>query len=129
MKLKLKHHFDAAHRLDGYSGKCSNLHGHRWEVEVSIEGDIDEKTGMLMDFTQIKKIIDELDHKALLRDCAENTNLINVLNEMKIEIKVFNFKPTAENIAIYLKTQIKEILINSIVEVSVWESLEAQVVA
>jgi len=79
--LKIKHHFDAAHKLTKYKGKCANLHGHRWNVEVYARG-IPNNNGMLVDFTKIKGEIDKLDHQCL--------------NE------VLEFNPTAENIAIYL---------------------------
>ncbi len=36
MRLQYRFHFDAAHQLPNYSGKCANLHGHRWEVEVVV---------------------------------------------------------------------------------------------
>ena len=79
--LKVKYHFDAAHKLKDYKGKCANLHGHRWNIEVFAKGII-KPNGMLIDFTKIKQEIDNLDHA--------------YLNE-KLE-----FNPTAEHIAVYL---------------------------
>ena len=37
-RLRIESHFDAAHKLVGYKGKCSNVHGHRWKVEVFVTG-------------------------------------------------------------------------------------------
>ena len=37
--LTTKHHFDSAHFLKGYDGKCSNIHGHRWFIEVSVQSE------------------------------------------------------------------------------------------
>ncbi len=81
-------HFNAAHRLhnDHWSdeknrqvfGKCnnSNFHGHNYEVEVRLTGEIDEETGYLFDLGELKEIIkvhveDRYDHKNLNLDCPE----------------------------------------------------------
>lgn len=77
--LELKHHFDAAHKLVGYEGACANVHGHRWEVIINIEGEKLNEIGILIDFKDIKKIIDQLDH------CYINDKV--------------KFNPTAENLA------------------------------
>jgi 6-pyruvoyltetrahydropterin/6-carboxytetrahydropterin synthase len=62
-------HFDAAHFIRKYEGKCSNLHGHRWNVVVCIEGNQLDEIGMLVDFSEVKKVIRQtlnyLDHSLL----------------------------------------------------------------
>jgi 6-pyruvoyltetrahydropterin/6-carboxytetrahydropterin synthase len=58
--------FDASHRLLHYEGKCRNLHGHRWRVEVWLAGIIDEKTGILVDFNAIRDVIERFDHQVIL---------------------------------------------------------------
>lgn len=58
--------FDASHRLHHYKGKCACLHGHRWKVEVWMEGRVDEKTGILVDYNLIKSAIERYDHQILL---------------------------------------------------------------
>ena len=77
-----KFDFDAAHFLPNYQGKCANMHGHRWTIEVGVEGEIDIKTGMVMDFTVLKEkmkpIIETYDH--------------HTVND-------YIYLPTAENIA------------------------------
>jgi 6-pyruvoyltetrahydropterin/6-carboxytetrahydropterin synthase len=88
-RLTVRDHFDAAHFLRAYPGKCSQLHGHRWVVEVTVKGkDLDE-LGMLVDFSTVKRslkdILEELDHR-LINDLVEFTTL----------------NPTAENLAKYL---------------------------
>jgi len=61
--------FSAAHRLCGYLGACSNLHGHNWKVRVGLKTDKLDEIGMAMDFGIIKSILqsilDELDHAYL----------------------------------------------------------------
>jgi 6-pyruvoyltetrahydropterin/6-carboxytetrahydropterin synthase len=58
--------FDASHRLLHYEGKCANLHGHRWKVEVWIEGEPDATTGILVDYNVIREIIEMFDHQIIL---------------------------------------------------------------
>ena len=59
--LKTSAAFDSAHFLSGYNGKCANIHGHRWTVEVKINGEElqndGEKRGMLIDFSDLKKAV------------------------------------------------------------------------
>ena len=74
----------AAHRLMlDYESKCTNLHGHNWIIDVFLRSETLNKNGMILDFTEIKrKIQDKFDHK--------------VIND---EV---DFNPTAENIAKYI---------------------------
>jgi 6-pyruvoyltetrahydropterin/6-carboxytetrahydropterin synthase len=58
--------FDASHRLLHYEGKCRNLHGHRWRVEVWLAGEINGTTGILVDFNVIKEVIERFDHQVIL---------------------------------------------------------------
>lgn len=80
-RVKKRIEVSGAHRLNlDYESKCSNLHGHNWIIEIYMQSKGLDSNGMVMDFTHIKKFIsDKLDHQNL--------------NE------VFNFNPTAENIA------------------------------
>jgi len=68
MKLGLIEEFDAAHYLPGYQGKCANLHGHTYQVEVVIEGQVGQD-GFVLDFYQLKKLLKaslaDLDHSCL----------------------------------------------------------------
>ena len=69
-------HFDSAHHLPNHPGKCRNLHGHRWFLDVEISGDVRKDTGMLMDFSDLKilvkeVVIDDMDHH-YLNDLYEN---------------------------------------------------------
>ncbi|MBU1354970.1 MAG: 6-carboxytetrahydropterin synthase QueD [Candidatus Edwardsbacteria bacterium] len=105
-------HFSAAHSLRDYQGKCENLHGHNYKVEVELKGQELTKAGMVVDFTDLRtamdKVLSRMDHKHL--------------NEIKPFDKI---NPTAENIAkmIYeemlLKFSAKKIKVSQVV---VWES-------
>ena len=98
-----KSHFNAAHRLyrpdwdddknNAVFGKCNNpnFHGHNYELEVGVTGDINQETGFLIDIEELKTIIKEevedyLDHKNLNLDIPEFKNL----------------NPTMENIAVLI---------------------------
>jgi len=74
----------ASHQLNlDYESKCKELHGHNWLVTVYLRAKELNQAGMIMDFTEIKqKITHQLDHK--------NLN------------KIFDFNPTAENMARYI---------------------------
>ncbi|MEM1660841.1 MAG: 6-carboxytetrahydropterin synthase QueD [Candidatus Bathyarchaeia archaeon] len=67
--LSVKEKFDSAHYLRGYPGKCAEVHGHTWEVEVAVEGRRLDGLGMLIDLRILKRVlrdvIDLLDHKLL----------------------------------------------------------------
>ena len=65
-KLSLDHSFDAAHRLPDHPGKCRNLHGHTWQVRVEVTVDQLNKHGMVVDFGDLKRVIDtEFDHQLI----------------------------------------------------------------
>ena len=114
--LCIKGHFDAAHHLRGYEGKCANNHGHRWEYEVRVSGNTVNDLGILIDFVQLKDIFksvidDKLDHQDL--------NTITPFDQIN---------PTAENLAkwIFLELKLKlSIFSVQLTEVTVWESEKA----
>ncbi|MDD1730294.1 MAG: 6-carboxytetrahydropterin synthase [Methanospirillum sp.] len=58
--------FDASHRLLHYRGKCHNLHGHRWKVEIWIIGKTDDQTNILVDYNEIKQAVYRYDHQIIL---------------------------------------------------------------
>lgn len=105
IKLKTSFEFDSAHRLVGYEGKCSNLHGHIWHCDIEIEGDLMNdlnEVGILWDFTNVKKIKDLFDHKTILKDCDENRELISSILSTcgKDSVYLMIHNPTAEWIAV-----------------------------
>ncbi len=74
--------FNSAHFLPGYDGKCQNLHGHTWYLEVAVEGRINGTSGMVMDFSKMKQIVNEvvierLDHHCL-NDLVSNPTAENL---------------------------------------------------
>lgn len=94
-KLTIKQDFSASHQLRNYGGKCENMHGHNFGVEVVVEGEeLDEKVQYLVDFKELKQrtkaVLDKLDHKHL--------------NEVECFTEV---NPSSENIAKYIYRQLK----------------------
>ncbi|PKL36104.1 MAG: 6-carboxytetrahydropterin synthase QueD [Spirochaetae bacterium HGW-Spirochaetae-1] len=65
--LTIEDSFASAHQLRGYRGKCENLHGHNWKVELTVKGETLNGIGLLIDFHDLKKMLKEilsiLDHK------------------------------------------------------------------
>ena len=101
--------FDSAHFLSGYEGKCRNLHGHRWKLEVTVssenlvrEGQI---RGMIVDFDELKKdvknLADEFDHCLIIEKGTQKEKTMEVLTEEEFKIIQVDFRPTAENFARY----------------------------
>ena len=116
-QITIEQHFDAAHRLSGYRGKCEKLHGHRYRVVVKVSASKVNEIGLAYDFNELKEqlrdILKRFDH------CYLN------------EVPPFDrINPSAENIAqtIYneLKARLKETPV-SLASVEVWESPESGV--
>ncbi|HEX3001088.1 MAG TPA: 6-carboxytetrahydropterin synthase [Methanoregula sp.] len=57
---------DTSHRLLHYHGKCANLHGHRWKIEVWMEGEPAPDTQIVIDYSLIKKVVEKYDHQIIL---------------------------------------------------------------
>jgi len=106
--IKVEADFSSAHNLKGYKGKCEELHGHNWKIEVVASKSKLDKTGMVLDFKFIKNELDtiseKLDHKYL-----------NNLSYFK------KTNPTSENIAKFIYDNLK-LKIPSLSSVTVWES-------
>ena len=110
--ISVEKHFDAAHALRGYKGKCETLHGHRFRVVAKIKATELDDIGLAYDFTELKAklktIIDRFDH--------------TTLNDNPPFDKI---NPSSENLArtIYdeLKTALKEAPAE-LMAVEVWES-------
>jgi len=107
--LQTEAHFDAAHFLTGYPGKCSNLHGHRWRVVLELEAQELAKdnacAGMLVDFSAVKAALKEeceaFDHKFIFERGTLPAELVKMLKAQSFELVELPFRPTAENLARY----------------------------
>ena len=108
-QLKTSASFDSAHFLSGYDGKCANLHGHHWKIEVCIQGDAlqnaGQQRGMLIDFGDLKKAVrnlaDSFDHALIYEENTLKTKTIEALQEENFRLIPVPFRPTAEHFAEY----------------------------
>ena len=109
-KLKTKASFDSAHFLKDYDGKCSNIHGHRWTVEIKVgaetlESDTQNR-GMVVDFSSMKKdlkeIADHFDHSLIMETGSLKQATEDALLAENLRIVKVDFRPTAENFAKYI---------------------------
>lgn len=116
-ELTVKDHFDAAHSLYGYPGECRNLHGHTWDVEVTVSSPNLDEIGIVYDFKSLKSdlaaVLAPFDH-VHINDVAPFTEL----------------SPTAENLARVICERLEARVDDcvSVVEVAVWESPIARLV-
>ena len=115
--------FDASHRLLHYIGKCHNLHGHRWKVEIWITGMTDKKTNILVDYNEIKKIIHRYDHEIILN---ENDPMVPRIQEFHPVVTTPG-DPTSELLALLIRDAIEEKYADSgrniiVDRIIVWES-------
>ena len=116
-QVSIEQHFDAAHFLRGYQGKCEALHGHRFRAVVKIEASGIDKVGMAYDFAELKghlrDILSRLDHTCL--------NDVPPFDKMN---------PSSENIARTIYNELKPKLAGApvvLASVEVWESPESRV--
>lgn len=99
--------FETAHVLYNYDGKCKNMHGHSYKLFVTVKGkpvnDLDNpKNGMVVDFGDIKKIVNEevvdiWDHAVLINANSPHKELGNELEGRGHKVIYCSFQPTCEN--------------------------------
>jgi 6-pyruvoyltetrahydropterin/6-carboxytetrahydropterin synthase len=102
-RISVKHNISAGHRIYGYDGKCANLHGHNYEFEFVVEGEL-RGVGFVTDFEDVKTTVcrwldDNFDHRLLLwiKDPISSS-----IAELDKSVVLLRFNPTAENIAEHL---------------------------
>ena len=111
--VSVQAHYDSAHFLRNYHGKCERMHGHRYVVELALATSDLDQAGIAFDFVIVKK------H---LRDLAERLDHEN-LNELP---PFTELEPSAENQARYFYEEMKRLLPSEMAEavlyVKVWET-------
>lgn len=108
--------FDSAHFLKGYEGKCSNIHGHRWQVEVTVASEDVEAEGpirgMIVDFKTLKEdlksLADAFDHKLIIEEGSLRDTTKEALKEEGFAMVELPFRPTAEQLAEYFYDKMEE---------------------
>jgi 6-pyruvoyltetrahydropterin/6-carboxytetrahydropterin synthase len=119
IRITKAYKFDMAHALPGHDGLCKNIHGHSYELLVTLIGEpltdpTSPKLGMVIDFKDLKFIIkglivDELDHALILRDDSPET-LLTEMHKNFERIVLVDFQPTSENMIIDFAERIKKAL-------------------
>lgn len=123
MIIRKQFQFDAAHMLSNYEGKCHNLHGHTYTGDIEINAPI-SPNDMVLDFNEIKAIIDPYDHATLFSAsiCREQAefDLFEFIQRHEMRYKVIHFgKCTAENIAHQIADELAE-RVTDCIHVKVW---------
>lgn len=96
--------FNSAHKLINYKGKCKNLHGHTYTLMVTVSGEIDKASGMVIDFNLIKDVV--------------NKKVINILDHIMLNEIVE--QPTAENLTVWIWQQLKNEI--NVYQIELWET-------
>jgi 6-pyruvoyltetrahydropterin/6-carboxytetrahydropterin synthase len=111
-EVSVQQHFDAAHYLMGYQGKCEHLHGHRFQVVANIRVEQIDEVGLAYDFVQLRqqlgKIVERFDHT-----CLNDVPPFDRIN------------PSSENIASTIYGELQALLQGtkaSLSSIQVWES-------
>jgi len=117
IKITKQFSFEMAHALRNYDGLCRNIHGHSYKMDITLAGqplhdESSPKNGMVMDFGDLKKLVNEeiislLDH-ALVLNAKTDNQLIEVLKQNYEKIVTVEFQPTTENLLNFIAEKIKK---------------------
>lgn len=110
-RLQAEFHFAAAHRLPFYDGPCFRMHGHNYKLLVQVEGLADARSGMVLDFVDLERIV----RKIVLDRCDHHT-----LND-------FMENPTAEHLVAWMWAELSPQL-PGLVQLQLFETDELSVI-
>ena len=116
--------FETGHALYGYDGKCKNVHGHSYKLSVTVIGspisDVNNvKYGMVIDFTDLKKIVkeevvDQFDHATVFNQNTPHIELAKELISRDHHVILVDYQPTSENMVIDFASRISKRLPSNI---------------
>ena len=116
--------FETGHALYGYDGKCKNVHGHSYRLNVTVIGkpisdNTNVKFGMVIDFGDLKKIVKEeivdvFDHATVFNKNTPHIELAKELEDRDHNVLLVNYQPTSEMMVIDFASKIKKRLPNNI---------------
>jgi 6-pyruvoyltetrahydropterin/6-carboxytetrahydropterin synthase len=116
--------FETGHALYGYDGKCKNVHGHSYKLSVTVIGvpisdRSNVKFGMVIDFSDLKKIVkeeivDHFDHATVFNQTTPHIELANELINRGHHVILVDYQPTSENMVVDFAQKIKDRLPNNI---------------
>lgn len=114
IRISKQFDFEAAHALEGYHGKCKDIHGHSYHLRITVLGKVsldapDVEGSMVMDFSDLKKIVksevvDQFDHMLILKDDSRFRG-IEANHERVLYVP---YQPTCENMLVDIVNRIKE---------------------
>lgn len=124
IRITKKFSFETGHALYGYDGKCRNVHGHSYKLNVCVIGEpINDmnhvKNGMVIDFGDLKKIVkseivDQFDHATVFNKNTPHIELARELKEREHHVILVDYQPTSENMVIDFARKIQKHLPNHI---------------
>ncbi len=113
IRLTKQFDFEAAHALEEYVGKCRDIHGHSYHLDVTVSGPVFHLSGelrksMVMDFVDLKlivkkNVIDKLDHQFIIH---KDSRFVGMITDNE-RLMIVDFVPTCENILIDIVNRIK----------------------
>ena len=117
IRITKKFSFETGHALYGYDGKCKNVHGHSYKLSVTVIGspitDLSNvKLGMVIDFTDLKKIVkeevvDQFDHATVFNQTTPHIALAKELKDRGHHVILVDYQPTSENMIVDFAARIK----------------------
>ena len=119
IRVTKRFHFEMAHTLHNYDGICRNIHGHSYDLEVTLSGDTfpragHPRDGMVMDFHELKElvksqVVDRFDHALMVSTYLPEEQL-RALAFATERILVVDFQPTTENLVAYIAGILKPLM-------------------
>ena len=110
--------FETGHALYGYDGKCRNVHGHSYKLSVTVIGEpiadsSHVKFGMVIDFSDLKKIVKEeivdvFDHATVFNKNTPHVELAKELSDRGHSVLLVDYQPTSEMMVIDFAEKIKQ---------------------
>ena len=131
LRITKEFRFEGAHALLDYDGKCRHIHGHSYRLMITVEGvpslrEGDPKIGMIMDFGDLKDIVEthivkHFDHALLLR---RNAPLAEEISGAYQDVLLLDFQPTCEQLTLHFADILKKIITipNSLYSVRLYET-------
>lgn len=120
IRLTKQFYFETGHALYGYDGKCRNVHGHSYQLDVTVIGqpisDLNHvKNGMVIDFGDLKtivktEIVDVFDHSTVFNQNTPHVELAKELEKRGHKILLVDYQPTSEMMLIDFAQRINKLL-------------------
>lgn len=117
IRITKQFNFETGHALYGYDGKCRNVHGHSYKLSVTVIGNpindnSNVKYGMVIDFSDLKKIVqeeivDQFDHATVFNKNTPHIELAKELKDRGHHVLLVNYQPTSEMMVIDFSQRIK----------------------